>query len=162
MINEDDDEDEEDDDDDEEDDEKSGEPKFLIKAVGMDDYEKDIEKDTKRMLEECDNPSEPDDDSEGESDLVEEDEIVSDFDCHETDSDDLQDEPQESAKMWWMAWEDKNTWWQKRPGEEIRPCNYKSNSPTATRDDENDDDDDDNLSGRVELDKANETRVPPI
>ncbi|XP_066982176.1 uncharacterized protein [Macrobrachium rosenbergii] len=41
----------------------------------------------------------------GESDLVEEDEVVSDFDCHETDSDDLQDEPQESAKMWWMAWE---------------------------------------------------------
>ena len=54
----------------------------------MDEYEKDMER-IQRMLEECDNPSEPDDDSEGESDLVEEDEVVPDSDCHETDSDDL-------------------------------------------------------------------------
>ena len=80
----------------------------------MDDYQKDIER-IQRMLEECDSPSEPDDDSEGESDLVEEDEVVPDSDCHETDSDDLQDEPPKKVPRCggWLG-KDKNTWWQEK------------------------------------------------
>ena len=57
----------------------------------MDDYEKEMKR-MQTMLLDCDIPSEPEDDNGGESDLVEEDEVVPDFDCHETDSDDLQDE----------------------------------------------------------------------
>ena len=57
----------------------------------MDDYEKEMKR-MQTMLLDCDIPNEPEDENGGESDLVEEDEVVPDSDCYETDSDDLQDE----------------------------------------------------------------------
>ena len=57
----------------------------------MDDNEKEMER-MQRMVQECDIPSKPEDDSKGESDLVEENKVVPGADCHETDSNDLQDE----------------------------------------------------------------------
>ena len=45
------------------------------------------------MLQECDILSDAEDDSEGESDFVSEDEVVSDSDCHESESDDSDQHP---------------------------------------------------------------------
>ena len=68
-----------------------------------------------RMLQECGIPSEPKDNSEGESDLVEEKEVLPDSDCHETDSDDLQDEPPKKVLRCggWLV-KNKNTCWQEK------------------------------------------------
>ena len=78
----------------------------------MDDYEKEMER-MQRILQESDVPSKPKDDSEGESDLVEEDKVAPDSDCHETDSDDLQGELPEKVPRY-GGWLDKgkNTQWQ--------------------------------------------------
>ena len=76
----------------------------------MNDYKKDMER-TQRRLQECDIPSEPEDDSEGESDSVEEGGAVPHSDCHETDCDDLRDETHKKVSRcgrWFVR--DKNTW----------------------------------------------------
>ena len=80
----------------------------------MNDNEKEMKR-MQRILQECDFPSKPEDDSEGESDLVEEDEVVSDSDCHKIDSDDLQGKPPEIVPRCgrWLG-KDKNTRWQEK------------------------------------------------
>ena len=67
----------------------------------MDDYEKEMKR-MQKMLLDCDIPSEPEDENEGESDLVEE--VVPDSDCYETDSDDLQDESPKKVSRCGVTW----------------------------------------------------------
>lgn len=74
------------------------------------------------MLQECDILSDDEDDSEGESDFVSEDEVISDSDCHESKPDDPEEQPRQKQPKpdGWLG-KDKKTWWQKEmPNSAVR------------------------------------------
>ena len=58
----------------------------------MDSYSRNVER-LQRMLQECDVLSDAEDDSEGESDFVIEDEVISDSECYDSEHDKPEKQP---------------------------------------------------------------------
>ena len=79
----------------------------------MDGYSKNVER-LQRMLQECDVLSDAEDDSEGESDFVIEDEVISDSECYDSEHDEPEKQPcQKHPKFDGWLGKDKKSWWQK-------------------------------------------------
>lgn len=82
-----------------------------IFRLDMDKYEKETER-IRKLLSDCDGASDPEDDSEGESDGVMEDGHVPDSDCYESEVEDSLQEAQcgRSRQDGWLG-KDQKTWW---------------------------------------------------
>ena len=79
----------------------------------MDSYSRNVER-LQRMLQECDVLSDAEDDSEGESDFVIEDEVISDSECYDLEHDEPEKQPcQKQPKCDGWLGKDKKSWWQK-------------------------------------------------
>ena len=87
----------------------------------MDSYSKNVER-LQRMLQECDVLSDAEDDSEGESDFVIEDEVISDSECYDSEHDEPEKQPcQKHPKFDGWLGKDKKSWWQKEmPNSAVR------------------------------------------
>ena len=79
----------------------------------MDSYSRNVER-LQRMLQECEVLSDAEDDSEGESDFVLEDEVISDSECYDSEHDEPEKQPcQKQPKCDRWLGKDKKSWWQK-------------------------------------------------
>ena len=76
----------------------------------MDSYSRNIER-LQRLLEECDVLTDAEDDSEGESDFVFEDEVISDSECNDLEHDDLEKQLCQKQPKWdgWLG-KNKKSW----------------------------------------------------
>ena len=87
----------------------------------MDSYSRNVER-LQRMLQECEVLSDAEDDSEGESDFVLEDEVISDSECYDSEHDEPEKKPcQKRPKCDGWLGKDKKSWWQKEmPNSAVR------------------------------------------
>ena len=80
----------------------------------MDSYSRNVEM-LQRMLQECEVLSDAEDHSEGESDFVLEDELISDSECYDSEHNELEKQPcQKQPKCDGWLVKDKKSWWQKK------------------------------------------------